>query len=173
FGRIPVGQYLVVGDQHQDLRAEILQPNPVPQRAEVVTQVQLPGRPVAGQDAERRRVLVDQFLEFGRTPVLDGHGHDYRPPVGPDGSTRKGRPSGRPLLTQDAAALGGQPPLRHTMHEPRIARSQRHYPERAGLPVFVSLAAGPGGGAGTGSRRTGPVNPAVRYAASAASWVPA
>src|SRR6185503_21225755 len=78
--------------------------------------------PVAGQDAERRRVLVDQFLEFGRTPVLDGHGHDYRPPVGPDGSTKKGRPSGRPPPAQDATALEGGPPLRHTMHGPRIAK---------------------------------------------------
>ena len=89
FGRVPVGQHLEIGDQHEDLGAEILQPDPVPQRAEVVAQVQRPRRPVAGQDAERRRVLVDQFLEFGRTPVLDGHGHDYRPPVGPDGSTKK------------------------------------------------------------------------------------
>src|SRR4029077_1463819 len=120
---------------------EVLQPDPVPQRAEVVAQVQSAGRPVAGQDAERRRILVDQFLEFGRTPVLDGHGHDYRPPVGPDGSTKKGRPSGRPLPAQDATALEGQPPLGPTMHEFRLATTNDIIPNgpvclysRWGLP---------------------------------------
>mgnify|MGYP003296723701 CR=1 FL=1 len=33
------------------------------------------------------------------------------------------------------------------MHEPRIAKSQRHYPERTGLTVSVSVPARPGGGA--------------------------
>ena len=49
-GAVPVGQYLIVGDQHEDLGPEVLQPDPVVDRAEVVPEVQRPGRPVPGQD---------------------------------------------------------------------------------------------------------------------------
>ena len=96
-GHLPVGQHLVVGDQHEDLRAEVLQPDPVPQGAEVVAQVQPPGRPVAGQDAEGGRVPVDEFLEFGRTPLGEGRGHGFRPPwARADESTKKAVHPGRP-----------------------------------------------------------------------------
>jgi hypothetical protein len=74
--RVAVGQHLVVGDQHEDLRAQVLQPDPVPQRAEVVPQMQLPGRPVAGQDPESRRTGLDQLFQLGRT--LSGD-HRARP----------------------------------------------------------------------------------------------
>src|SRR6185437_2263297 len=76
-----------------DLGTEILQPDPVPQGAEVVAQVQPPGRPVAGQDAERGRVPADQLLELVRTLPsrrrwVHGRRHRYRP-LGPDESTKK------------------------------------------------------------------------------------
>jgi len=96
-GHLPVGQHLVVGDHHEDLRAEVLEPDPVPQGAEIMAHVQAAGRPVAGQDAEGGRVLVDQFLEFGRTPVGDGRGHGFRPPlVRVDERTKKAVHPGRP-----------------------------------------------------------------------------
>src|SRR5262245_54326316 len=65
--------------------------------------------------------------------------------------------------------LEGRPPLRHTMHEFRIATSRKHYPERTGLSALVSVPARPGGGAAAGSRWPGRMNPA----AAAHSSVPA
>ena len=41
-------------------------------------QVQPPGRPVAGQDAERGRIPVDELLELGRTPLGERRGHQDR-----------------------------------------------------------------------------------------------
>ena len=75
FGRVTVGQHLVVRDQHEDLRAEIGQPDPVEQGAEVVAEVQQPGRPVPGQDPEHPGVGVDLLLELGRTPLCKADTH--------------------------------------------------------------------------------------------------
>src|ERR1700749_3734397 len=66
--------------------------------------------------------------------------------------------------------LEGRPPLRHTMHEPRIPK--RHYPERTGLTASASVPAVPGGGA-AGSRCPGRADPVVTEAPPAPSSVPA
>jgi hypothetical protein len=106
FGRVTVGQHLVVRDQHKDLRAEILQPDPVAQGTEVVAEVQQPGRPVPGQDPEHPGVGDNLLLELGRTPL--GEAGTHRSPLKAGGRperTKKGRPPGRPLaLALDAAA---------------------------------------------------------------------
>ena len=47
---VAVDDRLVVGDEHHELDAEVLQPHPVLQRAEVVAEVQRAGRPVPGQN---------------------------------------------------------------------------------------------------------------------------
>jgi hypothetical protein len=63
-GRVPVGQYLVVGDEDEQLRSRVLQPHPVLEGAEVVAKVQVAGRPVASQDPERVRLLPDPPLNL-------------------------------------------------------------------------------------------------------------
>ena len=73
-GGVPVGQHLVVGDQHHHLGPGVLQPHPVPERAEVVPEVQMPGRPVAGQDPELPGVGPDHRLELGRSAERGGQG---------------------------------------------------------------------------------------------------
>ena len=60
----PVGERLVVGDQHEQLDARVLQPDAVLERAEVVADVQRAGRAVAGEDAEPRRIARDRGLEI-------------------------------------------------------------------------------------------------------------
>jgi hypothetical protein len=89
-GVVPVGQHLVVRDQHEYLGAEVLQPDAVAQGAEVVSQVQLAGRPVPGQDPEPGGVPVDQLLDLSRTPPREPRTHGHRPPLGPAGQAGSG-----------------------------------------------------------------------------------
>ena len=62
-GDVPVGQDLVVGDEHEHLHAEVLQADPVVEGAEVVAQMQTAGRTVPGQHAEPSWLLADQSLQ--------------------------------------------------------------------------------------------------------------
>jgi hypothetical protein len=64
-GDLPVGQHLVVGDQHDHLDAEVLEPDAVGEGAEVVADVERAGRPIAGQDAETAGLPQDPLLEGG------------------------------------------------------------------------------------------------------------
>jgi hypothetical protein len=63
-GNVAVGDDLVVGDHHEDLHPGGLQPDPVGQGGEVMTQVQRTGGSVAGKNAEPSRVRSDQLLEL-------------------------------------------------------------------------------------------------------------
>ena len=60
---VAVGDHLVVGHEHEGLDAGVLQAHPVGQRPEVVPDVQVAGRPVAGEHAEARGVLGDLVLD--------------------------------------------------------------------------------------------------------------
>jgi hypothetical protein len=77
-GDVPVGQYLVVGDDQEHLGAQVLQPDPVAKGAEVVAQVQSAGRPVPGQHPEPAGVPVDAcFQGVGGGAVGDGRRGDH------------------------------------------------------------------------------------------------
>ena len=56
---------LIVGDQDVGLDPGVLQSHPVRQRAEVVTQVQVPGGTVTGHHPEGRRVDGDPGFDLG------------------------------------------------------------------------------------------------------------
>jgi len=58
-GLLPVGDHLVVRNDHCHRNAQILQPDPVRQGADVVAKVQWTGRPVAGDDPVRAGVAPD------------------------------------------------------------------------------------------------------------------
>ena len=61
---VAVSDDLIIGHQNPRFNAAVLQFHAVLQRAEIVPQVQLSGRPVAGEDAESRRILINGFLKF-------------------------------------------------------------------------------------------------------------
>ncbi len=63
-GDVAVGQHLIVRDEHEQLDSSLLEPDPAGERAEVMTKVQRPGRPVAGGDPKPRRVCGDQGFEL-------------------------------------------------------------------------------------------------------------
>ncbi len=73
-GDVPVGEHLVVGDDQEQLHAQPLEPDPVLQGAEVVAQVQLPGRPVPGEHPEPARFAADEFLQLGAAALGGGSG---------------------------------------------------------------------------------------------------
>ncbi len=87
-GPVPVGDHLVVGDDNSDGATGFLQPYPVGQSAEVVPEVQRPGRPVAGDDAlDRCRPGASRGSASLDGPsmtvmrVVDGDRHDGAPSV--------------------------------------------------------------------------------------------
>src|SRR5258706_44477 len=69
-----VRQHLVVSDEHDQLTSGPLEPDPVRERAEVMTEVQRPGRPVPGGDPEPRRVGGDQGFELSALALLGEQG---------------------------------------------------------------------------------------------------
>jgi hypothetical protein len=68
FRGVPVGEHLVVRDEHHDLDAEILQPDPVEQGAEQVADVQRSGGAVAGEHPESARIIPDGSVDDGTAP---------------------------------------------------------------------------------------------------------
>ncbi|GAA4998961.1 hypothetical protein GCM10025734_33120 [Kitasatospora paranensis] len=97
---VAVGQDLVVGDHQQEFHTQVLEVDAVLQGAEVVAQVEGPGRAVAGEDAVLSRVAADGFEAGGQghhgllrvaAPFVRG-----RPPRGDAAGTQQGRPYGRP-----------------------------------------------------------------------------
>ena len=74
---LAVGDHLVVGDELPDLRAALLEPDPVADRREVVPDVQGAGRSVPGQHAQRAGVGVEELVELGAAGegCLVGLGH--------------------------------------------------------------------------------------------------
>jgi hypothetical protein len=106
-----VGDRLVVRDQHEQLDAELLEPDAVLERAEQVADVQRPRRPVARQDPEHVRVALHRAFErivvsagsglARRTRGCGGHGMRTSlvggPPASDAGSTdEKGRSKAAP-----------------------------------------------------------------------------
>ena len=69
---VAVGDHLVVGDQNPGLNPAVLQQHAVTQRAEVVAQVQVPGRAIASEDAETRGILVDRQVDLGAAGLRAG-----------------------------------------------------------------------------------------------------
>jgi hypothetical protein len=61
--RLSIGHHLVVGDHHDHLDAEVLQPDAVREGAQVVPDVQRSGGPVTGQDPELPRCSLELILE--------------------------------------------------------------------------------------------------------------
>ena len=68
--RVAIGQHLVVGDDDERLEAELLQLHPVLERAEVVADVQRPGRAIARQHAVSPWVLDE--IGAQRVRAADG-----------------------------------------------------------------------------------------------------
>jgi hypothetical protein len=62
--RLAIGDRLVVGDQHHDLDAEVLEPNTVGERSEQMTDVKRPSGTIAGQHAKAAGVTVELGLEL-------------------------------------------------------------------------------------------------------------
>ena len=56
---VTVRDHLIVGNQNPRFNATVLQQNTVTKRTEVMTEVQVPGRSVAGQDTEASGIFID------------------------------------------------------------------------------------------------------------------
>src|SRR3954453_22509364 len=153
-----VGEDLVVGDEHEQLDAQLLQAHPVLERAEQVPDVERAGRAVAGQDAEGAGRAGDSLLEQGAAVLglieRGGYGMDRRhrrPPVRGAG----GAPRGVTLVASDEAGPpeGGPshcawhvgPPYcghRHDACDERIMRRRvgaRRPPRQWGWPHLAQM----------------------------------
>lgn len=71
---VAVDDRLVVGDQHDQVDAEVLQPHAILQRAEVMAQVQRAGRPIARQDAMSVRVTPQPRFQVRAASLRIGEG---------------------------------------------------------------------------------------------------
>ncbi len=74
-GDVAVGDDLVVGDDHEQLRALALEADPVLQGAEVVAEMERAGRAVAGEDTAAGEVGARVGVRVGERGVVQAGGH--------------------------------------------------------------------------------------------------
>ena len=71
---VSVGDHLVVGDDEPRLDSRVLKAHAVMQRAEIMADVKMAGRPVARQHAELAGVLLDRLLDLAGDVASLGEG---------------------------------------------------------------------------------------------------
>ncbi len=94
---VVIREHLVVGDDHEQLDAEILELDPVSKGAEVVTNVQRPRRPIAREHAVTFRIVRQVAPDRGRAPHAFFEGsaavfHEFCPSDGGRDASAENRP---------------------------------------------------------------------------------